>query len=306
MISQLGYLGIGVKDIKVWEEFATDVLGLEVSERLADGTLYLRQDAYHHRFIVEPTGEDDIKYAGWMAPTLDDLNEVEARLRAAGVDVEEASPEETNYRRVLKMLTFKDPSGMRLEAFYGLDVTVDRKFHSPRPIDGFKTGDMGLGHYVVSVDDAEESLRFYRDILGFRISTLGVSRKEAGQPMGMVFFHVNPRHHSMAFNARPNPPRRLGHWMMQMNDLDDVGFTYDLVQQRGIPIRTPLGKHGNDQMTSFYMISPSGFAVEVGWGGIEIDDATWVVKANDAGRMWGMFMPDGQPMGSQSAGRPAR
>ena len=94
--------------------------------------------------------------------------------------------------------------------------------------------------------------------------------------------------------------------MMQLNELDDVGFTYDLVQQRGIPIRTPLGKHGNDQMTSFYMISPSGFAVEVGWGGIEIDDATWVAKANDAGRMWGMFMPDGQPMGGQSAARPAR
>ena len=130
----------------------------------------------------------------------------EARLRAAGVDVEEGSPEETNYRRVLKMLTFKDPSGMRLEAFYGLDVTVDRRFHSPRPIAGFKTGDMGLGHYVVTVDDAEESLRFYRDILGFRISTLAVSRETPGQPIRMAFFHVNPRHHSMAFNARQDPP----------------------------------------------------------------------------------------------------
>ena len=100
MITQLGYLGFGVKDLEKWEEYSIGVARLEVSDRLADGTLYLRMDEYHHRFIFEPTGENDIKYVGWMVPTLDALNEVAARVRAEGITVEEGTPEERTHRRV--------------------------------------------------------------------------------------------------------------------------------------------------------------------------------------------------------------
>ena len=286
MITQLGYLGIGVKDIKEWEDFATNVLGLEVTEKLGDGTLYLRQDEYHHRFIVEPTGEDDIKYAGWMVPTLDALNEMQAQLQAAGVQLEEASPEECAHRKVAKMITFKDPDGTRLEVFYGLDVIVDRKFHSPRPISGFHASNLGLGHILLTVKDVEETLRFYRDILGFKVSNLGLSREATGQQISMAFMHVNPREHSLAFGAFPSP-KRLNHWMMQVNDLDDVGFSYDLVQERGLPVRNHLGRHGNDKMVSFYVFTPSGFSVEMGAMGLEVDDNTWSVNLNNAGYMWG-------------------
>ena len=36
-----------------------------------------------------------------------------------------------------------------------------------------------------------------------------------------------------------------------------------------------LGRHNNDLMTSFYMHTPSDFFVEYGWGGRDVDDATW-------------------------------
>ncbi len=39
LIAQLGYLGIGVKDVGAWKEFATEILGLSVAEELDDGTL---------------------------------------------------------------------------------------------------------------------------------------------------------------------------------------------------------------------------------------------------------------------------
>jgi len=286
MIAQLGYLGIGVKDIKAWEEFGINVLGLELAKKLEDGTLYLRQDEYHHRFIFEPTGEDDIKYAGWMVPTLDALNEVQARLQAAGVQVEEASSEECAYRKVVKMITFKDPDDLRVEVFYGLDVVVEHKFHSPRPISGFHAGNLGVGHIVVGTKNIDETERFYRDILGFKISDYQVTKRPDGSPSKMVFMHVNPRHHSMALGSSFGQ-RRLGHWMMQANTIDDVGFTYDLVQQKNVPIRTALGRHMNDHMLSFYMASPSGFAVEFGADGREVDDSTWVVQLHHVGSFWG-------------------
>ena len=50
----------------------------------------------------------------------------------------------------------------------------------------------------------------------------------------------------------------------------------------------PLMKqHPNDQMLSFYARTPSGFAVEVGWGGRKVDDATWQVRTYDRTSTWG-------------------
>jgi len=55
--------------------------------------------------------------------------------------------------------------------------------------------------------------------------------------------------------------------MLEVDNLDDVFMTYELVKEAGHRITTDLGRHANDQMFSFYCESPSGFDVEVGYGG---------------------------------------
>jgi hypothetical protein len=40
-------------------------------------------------------------------------------------------------------------------------------------------------------------------------------------------------------------------------------------------------------MVSFYVMTPSGFEVEYGWGGRLVDDATWIVQRHDRGTLWG-------------------
>jgi hypothetical protein len=73
--------------------------------------------------------------------------------------------------------------------------------------------------------------------------------------------------------------------------MDDVGRALDRVVAAGLPISSSLGKHTNDRMTSFYVRTPSGFDVEYGWGGVEIDDATWQVTSYDATSIWGHRSP---------------
>ena len=286
LISQLGYLGIGVRDIAAWEDFGTEVVGYELAQKLADGTLYFRMDDYHHRFIVEPTGEDDLKYIGLMAPSVTALKEIQARLQAAGVEVEDGSPEECAYRKVVRFITFKDPDGLRVEVFNALDVNTPMPFHSSRPISGFHAGTLGLGHIGIAVKDIDTTETFYRDVLGFGISDYGIRQGPDGTELKMTFMHVNPREHSVVIANAPNP-RRLGHWMTQVEGLDDVGITYDRVREKGIEVVTELGRHYNDQMVSFYMKSPSGFQVEYGFGGQEIDPETWEVKLGTPGSVWG-------------------
>jgi biphenyl-2,3-diol 1,2-dioxygenase len=42
------------------------------------------------------------------------------------------------------------------------------------------------------------------------------------------FFHCNPHHHTIASAQMPGMQKRLHHFMLQLQSLDDVGATYDL------------------------------------------------------------------------------
>lgn len=286
-VTQLGYLGIGVSELARWEHFATEVLGLQVAGADSDGSMFLRMDEYHHRFALLPGGNDDVAFVGWEVRDQPSLDEIRRRLSADGVEVAEGTPEETRARRVVGLIRLKDPSGIPTEIYFGPLMNFEQPFKSPRAISGFVTGEQGMGHIVVRVDDTARSLHFYRDLLGLRISDFIEMRSHrSGQSLSLTFMHCNPRHHSIAFGVIP-ARKRLMHFMLQTRSVDDVGSTYYLCQDRGIEISGTLGRHTNDHMMSFYLRSPSGFEVEYGWGARVVDDATWQVQKHEAPSIWG-------------------
>ena len=116
-------------------------------------------------------------------------------------------------------LWLNDPVGNRVEIFHGGEVTSE-PFRPGRNISGFRTGALGLGHVVLHVERFEDVMAFYRDVLGFRVSDY-VTR-----PYPVYFFHVNPRHHSLAFAATGK--NAVHHMMLELFSLDDVGQGYDL------------------------------------------------------------------------------
>jgi catechol 2,3-dioxygenase-like lactoylglutathione lyase family enzyme len=52
------------------------------------------------------------------------------------------------------------------------------------------------------VPDIDAALKFYRDLLGFRITDF------MGPPVSLYFMHVNTRHHSLAIHRCEQSPRR--------------------------------------------------------------------------------------------------
>jgi hypothetical protein len=121
---------------------------------------------------------------------------------------------------------------------------------------------------------------FYRDLLGFRVSDYIL------RPFKAFFFHINPRHHSLALIETGR--HGLHHLMVELHSLDDVGQGYDIALGEPERIATALGRHPNDLVTSFYLRSPSGFMLEYGWGGREVDPATWQPTEVTVGpSLWG-------------------
>ena len=89
------------------------------------------------------------------------------------------------------------------------------------------------------------------------------------KPFRAYFFHVNPRHHSLALIETGK--NGMHHLMVELFSLDDVGQAYDIALIEPERVNVTLGRHTNDLMTSFYAKTPSSFMVECGWGGREIE-----------------------------------
>jgi 2,3-dihydroxybiphenyl 1,2-dioxygenase len=283
-IAALGYVGLGVSDLAAWRRFATEILGLQAVER-TDGGLDLRMDAYAARLRLTEDGADDLRYAGWEVRDHQALEALAARLTAHGVAVTPGTDAEAAARGVRALIRFTDPEGLDLEAYYGPLQKTQDPFVSPLGV-SFKTGSQGLGHIVLVAKDPVAQERFYADVLGFRISDYIQTEVVPGRPLRLAFMRCNGRHHSLALAALPLK-KKLQHLMLEVRSVDDVGRALYRCQDAGHHISLTLGRHSNDDMLSFYPLTPSGFDLEYGWAGLEVDDERWHVMTHDTNSAWG-------------------
>ena len=287
-ISRLGYLGFEVSDVAAWERFAVDALGLIVSERRPDGTLALRIDEQAQRIVLHPGPRDDLAYAGFEVDDEPTLRRLSDELTGAGFPTRDMGDAVAHARRVKRVHRLEDPNGAPIELFHG-PARAAEPFRSSLVPSGFVTGDEGLGHVLFGTLDPAATERFYRELLGMRLSDRIEAEVAPGFSLRATFLHANPRHHTVAFAAAPMP-KRVHHFMLEVGAMDDVGIAYDRCLAAGIPIANTLGVHPNDRMFSFYARTPSGFDVELGHGGRKIDDATWKVEQYDRVSVWGHRM----------------
>jgi 2,3-dihydroxybiphenyl 1,2-dioxygenase len=277
-IEALGYVGVRSDRLDDWETFASRFLGMQIDERSAS-SLRLRMDDRRQRLVVAPDVGEGPALFGWELADAAALESLAARLEAAQIEVRRGTGALATERRVKELIVFKDPIGTRLEAFHGAEIAAE-PFKPARAISGFRTGPLGVGHAVLAVANVEVLLPFYRDLLGFRLSDWLV------RPFKAFFFHVNPRHHSLALIETGR--NDIHHFMIELYSLDDVGQGFDIAQDLQVPLGTTIGRHTNDFMTSFYSRTPSGFMVEYGWGGRTIDPTSWQAgEMQHGGSLWG-------------------
>ncbi|MDB5795466.1 MAG: Glyoxalase/Bleomycin resistance protein/Dioxygenase superfamily [Noviherbaspirillum sp.] len=277
-VSALGYIGIESNAVDRWQEFATTVLGMRQSGHAgADQAAAFAMDEHSYRLAIRAGDGEGLAYLGLEVANDAVLKNLFNKLASAGTEPSWASAEDCRSRDVLGLARVLDPAGNVLELYYGMK-RICQPFQSPRPISGFVTGPLGMGHVVIAVPDLNRCLQFYTEVLGFRISDYFFDK--------VVFLRCNQRHHSIAlanFGSKPG----LRHFMVEARTLDDLGMTYDLCQKKPVPIEMTLGKHSNDLMYSFYIQSPSGFEVEYGWNGRLVDESSWTVGAIDRPSVWG-------------------
>jgi 2,3-dihydroxybiphenyl 1,2-dioxygenase len=278
MLQGLGYVGFGSDKLDDWRQFGTSLVGLQAVER-GNSLLAFRMDDRKQRIVIDRSMADGARFFGWEVADRTALEALAAKLDVARIAVTSEPGTLAGARRVHALISFHDPAGNRLEVFYGAEID-DAPFCPGRSISGFRTGPLGLGHAVLTVDNIDAMMAFYGDVLGFGLSDY------MEKPFRAYFFHVNARHHSLALIETGK--NGMHHLMVELLSLDDVGQSYDVALSEPDRVSVTLGRHTNDYMTSFYCKTPSAFMVECGWGGREIDPASWQpLEMQDGPSLWG-------------------
>jgi len=263
---EFAYIGLEVSDPEGLGALLTDVVGLLPGKAATDGSPTFRNDDRTRRVFVEEGPLDDCSVLAFEAVDDKAFEGASARLEAAGFPLTEGDKEDMAARDVTRLLHAESPWRLRFELVQGLAV-AETPFDSTLVKSGFQTAGVGAGHTAIAVTSFEDSERFLLDGLGMIQSDWVETEIMEGTPLEVRFYHCNERHHSIAVAKLPfDLGKSLHHLQVEVNDRDDVGFAFDRAWSAGCEFANGLGLHDNEGAFSFYVTSPAGFLVEVGYG----------------------------------------
>ena len=268
-IKGLGYVVAQAVDPQRWSTFGSEVLGAMVF-REDDGALRLKIDERPFRILVLKGETDRYLASGWEVAHEQAFEQACAELEKAGARPMRATSAQRQARRVSGLAFFEDPSGNQHELFWGV-VSDFLPFDSPQGVPRYVTGELGMGHTVLPAPKFDATWAFWRDVMGFGLSDIYQHRAGPDAEVQRLHFtHCNGRQHSLALFEAENPVGCV-HIMLEVDSMTEVGRAMDRRQKHGAKLMASLGQHVNDNMTSFYMLTPSNFALEYGYGGLVVD-----------------------------------
>lgn len=287
----MGYLLIESQRLDDWKSFLHQGIGLHL-ESEGDNLLSFRMDAHRSRIMVRRGDAEDVVAVGWQINNAENFQRLTERLRSYNIALRMGNDGEAAMRGVTSFVSFTGPKGLTHEIF-------TEALTSPQPLDmlcsGFLTAEHGMGHIAITSRRPEKMLRFWTEIFNARISDR-ITENIAGNTLDIVFLRLNPRHHSLAIAAVRDLPidpirTQIQHFNMLVNSMEDLSQAYSRLKSLGYEMAHEIGQHPNDKEVSFYVLSPSGFEVEVGWNALAVDEATWQPTHYYGISLWGHKPP---------------
>ncbi|BDM64289.1 iron-dependent extradiol dioxygenase [Shewanella sp. NFH-SH190041] len=269
-IRALGYYVAQTDEMSQWRDYAENVLGM-MTAPAADGGLYIKMDDRPFRMLVVEGADKRYLASGWELASKAAYDAAKQTLEARGIAYQEGDAAFCQLRGAQEVAIFHDPAGNCHELYWGYQSACE-PFISPQGVPAFISGDMGLGHTVLPAPDFDKTYAFLTEVMGFGLSDIYHFKPAPDAPAVRIhFMHcANARHHSLAICEFPVPSGCV-HVMVEVENMTEVGRAHDRRIAHQVPLSATLGQHLNDKMTSFYMKTPSGFDLEYGCGGLQID-----------------------------------
>jgi 2,3-dihydroxy-p-cumate/2,3-dihydroxybenzoate 3,4-dioxygenase len=254
-IVDIRYCRLGTPDLDRAVRFATATIGLELVDR-GDGCAYLRGDDRDHN-ICYFEGDAADHTLGLELRSFGELDAAESVLDAAGIEAVRGDAEGAAARRVMDYLTFREPTGCKVDL-------VVRPFHSGiRFFPSRDAGITGFSHVGLKTTDARRDEKFWSGLFNFRANDW------IGDAPLMSFDEV---HHRIALF--PTTKAGIQHINFQVESVDDIMRSYYFLRDRQVRIQFGPGRHSTSGAMFLYYEGPDGMVYEYS-SGVRSCDASW-------------------------------
>jgi len=136
--------------------------------------------------------------------------------------------------------------------------------NTPTP-DGLPFSINKIGHVVLMVQDLEKSVKFYTEVLGFRVSDVYPATMVPGR---MVFMRCAQDHHGVALVGGAEAPgnsNELNHLAFEVSSIDEVFRARDHLEKHGVKI-SYLGRRRAGCQVAVEFFDPDNHMLEIYWG----------------------------------------
>ena len=138
-----------------------------------------------------------------------------------------------------------------------------------------------LGHVVFYVKDVERAIKFYTEVLPFKVSDVN--------EQGMVFLRCAAGdHHTLALVPRPNAEMapadsvRLHHFAMEVDSVDTLFTIRDWLKQHNVQF-VYEGRRGAGSNPGMEFLDPDGYALELY---ADMDKVDWEEGTSRPAEQW--------------------
>lgn len=285
--AQVGYVLIESERLSDWRRFLQNGVGLHLASE-SDDLLAFRMDGHQRRLIIRLGPAEDVVALGLHLLDTTALDEVKARLCERDIPFNPGNPPDAALRGVRQYWHLNGPKKLGVEFFTEPLTTDEPLWMLPS---GFITGDSGMGHVAITSRQPEKMRRFWLELFDARISD-AIEEAIAGLTVDITFLRLNERHHSIAIAAtrglRMDPIRtRIQHMNLLVKTMEDLSAAYRRLIDLGFEMAHEIGQHPNDKEVSFYVVTPSGFELELGWNALTVSEATWKPADYYGISLWG-------------------
>jgi catechol 2,3-dioxygenase len=268
-IQRLSHVDITVPDLDLANAYYGEVMGMERVAMHDDRTYFKCWDEEdHHSLAVRYDPRVGMDRFSFKVEREDDLDDLERRVETYGYRVDRISKgEEVGQGQSIR---FDTPSGHEMELVFDVEKVGTR---APKvdPSPGAPVGLPGIApprmdHVLVTAEEVPEASRFYRDVLGFRLTEQLLDGD--GHQIG-TWMERSHSPHDLAVVSGPNGG--LHHFAYWLDDWDQVRTAADVLAHNAIQIDVGPTRHGITRGTTIYFFDPMGTRNEVFTGGYRPD-----------------------------------
>lgn len=240
--SRIAYAAFETPDLEGQIDHYTKVLGLALVEMDKDAA-YLSTSGDHHTVVLRKGTAARCDALGFQLPRGVDLGEYAKQIGGHGIATERRSDSQPDIKDAV---IFVDPKGTKIETF--VEAIPAGVGFQPAGISPNK-----LGHVAFTVPDLNVAVKFYCDVLGFKVSDwIGDF---------FAFLRCGPDHHSI--NLVTGQKVKMHHIAFELRDWTHIRDACDWLAKDRIPVIWGPVRHGVGNNIAIYHRNCDGQIIEL-------------------------------------------